>query len=144
MQRTQAELATEASAVAILSARLSARSQTSTAQLKEELHSDLSGLIFRNVEQEGGNTVFDCLQTGRNGSTSLFHCCLLLMEALHYKLAMEDKDVNDPHGQVAYTPLLDPSRDAKIIAVLPDYLTDEIMFAREQGTWSFFNRNLTC
>jgi hypothetical protein len=55
------------------------------------------------------------------------------LEALHYKLAMEDKDVNDPHGQVAYTPLLDPSRDAKIMSVLPDYLTEEIMFAREQG-----------
>lgn len=54
--------------------------------------------------------------------------------ALHYKLAMEDKDVNDPHGQIVYTPLLDPSRDEKILNVLPDYLTDEIMFAREQGT----------
>ena len=135
MQQTQSELATEASSNAILNARLSARSQTSAAQLKEELHSDLSGLIFRNVEREGGNTVFDCLQTGRNGSNPPpSHCCLLLMEALHYKLTMEDRDVNDRHGQVAYTPLLDPSRDAKIIAVLPDYLTDEIMFAREQGT----------
>jgi hypothetical protein len=32
-----------------------------------------------------------------------------------------------------YTPLLDPDRDEKILKVLPDYLTDEIMFAREQG-----------
>jgi hypothetical protein len=47
---------------------------------------------------------------------------------------MEDKDVNDPHGQIVYTPLLDPDRDEKILKVLPDYLTDEIMFAREQGT----------
>jgi len=137
LQQTQSELATETAANAILNARLFAQSQTSTAQLKEELHSDLSGLIFRNVEREGGNTIFDCLQTGRNGSTSLSLCSLFLTEALHYKLTMEDRDVNDPHGQVAYTPLLDPSRDAKIMTVLPDYLTDEIMFAREQGTRSF-------
>jgi hypothetical protein len=54
--------------------------------------------------------------------------------ALHYKLAMEDKEANDPHGQIVYTPLLDPNRDEKILNVLPDYMTDEIMFAREQGT----------
>jgi len=48
---------------------------------------------------------------------------------------MEDKDVNDPHGQIVYTPLLDSNRDEKILKVLPDYLTDEIMFAREQGTF---------
>jgi hypothetical protein len=57
-----------------------------------------------------------------------------LIEALHYKLAMEEKHVNDPHGQVVYTPMLDASRDAKIMSVLPDYLTDEIMFARDQGS----------
>jgi len=47
---------------------------------------------------------------------------------------MEDKEVNDPHGQIVYTPLLDQNRDEKILKVLPDYLTDEIMFAREQGS----------
>lgn len=61
---------------------------------------------------------------------------VVLTTALHYKLAMEDKDVNDPHGQIVYTPLLDKQRDEKILNVLPDYLTDEIMFAREQGTTS--------
>jgi hypothetical protein len=50
---------------------------------------------------------------------------------------MEDKDANDPHGQIVYTPLLDKARDEKILKVLPDYLTDEIMFAREQGMFSF-------
>jgi hypothetical protein len=58
----------------------------------------------------------------------------VLIVALHYKLSMEDKEANDPHGQIAYTPLLDPDRDEKILRVLPDYLTDEIMFAREQGS----------
>lgn len=55
--------------------------------------------------------------------------------ALHYKLTMEDKDPGDPHGQIVYTPLLDPNRDEKIMNLLPDYLTDEIMFSREQGTF---------
>lgn len=55
------------------------------------------------------------------------------MVALHYKLMMEDKDVNNPQGQIAYVPLLDADRDEKILRVLPSYLTDEIMFAREQG-----------
>jgi hypothetical protein len=55
--------------------------------------------------------------------------------ALHYKLSMEDTDPNDANGQIVYTPLLDPNRDEKIMKLLPDYLADEIMFAREQGTF---------
>jgi len=47
---------------------------------------------------------------------------------------MEDKDENDPHGQMVYTPLLDADRDEKLLKVLPDYLTDEIMFSKDQGT----------
>ena len=44
------------------------------AQLKEDLYSDLTGLIVRGVERnaEEAMDVFDCLQTGRNGSMS-FH-----------------------------------------------------------------------
>ena len=40
------------------------------AQLKEELYSDLTGLIIRGVDQSVEGTSYDCLQTGRNGSTS--------------------------------------------------------------------------
>ena len=50
---------------------------------------------------------------------------------------MEDSEVDDSHGQIAYIPLLDANRDEKILRVLPDYLTDEIMFAREQGISPF-------
>jgi hypothetical protein len=71
LQRANAALANETSQNAVLNARLAARTQTNTSQLREELHSDLSGLIFRNVERGKGNIVFDCIQTGRNGSTSL-------------------------------------------------------------------------
>jgi hypothetical protein len=38
------------------------------AQLKEDLYSDLTGLIIRSVKRESEDDVFDCIQTGRNGS----------------------------------------------------------------------------
>ena len=63
--------------------------------------------------------------------------------ALHYKLSMEDKEVNNPHGQMVYTPLLDSNRDEKILKVLPDYLMDEIMFARDQGNPQYVSYGLT-
>ncbi len=40
---------------------------TRTAQLKEDLYSDLTGLIVRSVKHEGDEEVYDCLQTGRDG-----------------------------------------------------------------------------
>jgi hypothetical protein len=38
------------------------------AQLKEDLYSDLCGLLIRGVKREPEDDVFDCIQTGRNGS----------------------------------------------------------------------------
>ena len=38
------------------------------AQLKEDLYSDLTGLILRGVERKDESDVYDCIQTGRNGS----------------------------------------------------------------------------
>lgn len=38
------------------------------AQLKEDLYSDLTGLILRGVERGDDADVYDCIQTGRNGS----------------------------------------------------------------------------
>ena len=38
------------------------------AQLKEDLYSDLTGLILRSVERGSEADVYDCIQTGRNGS----------------------------------------------------------------------------
>jgi hypothetical protein len=38
------------------------------AQLKEDLYSDLTGLIIRSVKREADEDVYDCIQTGRNGS----------------------------------------------------------------------------
>jgi hypothetical protein len=40
-------------------------------KLKEDLYSDLTGLMIHNVKRLQGEDVFDCLQTGRNGSEFL-------------------------------------------------------------------------
>lgn len=42
-----------------------------TAQAKEDLYGDLTGLIVRGVKRGDKEDVFDCIQTGRNGSKSL-------------------------------------------------------------------------
>ncbi len=39
-----------------------------TAQLKEDLYSDLTGLIIRGVKRTEEGDAYDCIQTGRNGS----------------------------------------------------------------------------
>lgn len=49
------------------------------AQLKENLYSDLTGLLIRSVKHEADDDVFDCIQTGRNGSMSPSHSFLQLM-----------------------------------------------------------------
>ena len=38
------------------------------AQLKEDLYSDLTGLLLRGVEKGEEENVYDCIQTGKNGS----------------------------------------------------------------------------
>lgn len=38
------------------------------ALLKEDLYSDLTGLILRGVERGEESNIYDCIQTGRNGS----------------------------------------------------------------------------
>ena len=40
------------------------------AQLKEDLYSDLTGLILRGVDIGSEADTYDCIQTGRNGSKS--------------------------------------------------------------------------
>jgi len=40
------------------------------AKMKENLYSDLTGLIIRGVKRKEGEDEYDCIQTGRNGSKS--------------------------------------------------------------------------
>ena len=46
-------------------------SAAQVAQLKEILYSDLTGLILRGVEMGTEADIYDCIQTGRNGSEYL-------------------------------------------------------------------------
>ncbi|KAI9879142.1 MAG: hypothetical protein M1830_009401 [Pleopsidium flavum] len=91
------------------------------AQLKEDLYSDLTGLILRGVKRSDTSDVYDCIQTGRNGT-------------LHFKLAIategNGKGSNYENTEFQYTPHLDTGRDKELLELLPDYLTEEITFSR--------------
>ncbi|KAK4238630.1 hypothetical protein C8A03DRAFT_14914 [Achaetomium macrosporum] len=113
---------TAASRLAAANASEATQQATLAAQKKEDLYGDLTGLIVRSVKREGGEDMFDCIQTGRNGT-------------LHFKLAVE-VDTENGGGAEAhchYTPQLDPNRDRALIAVLPGYLVDEISFPQAQA-----------
>jgi hypothetical protein len=44
--------------------------QIQAGQLKENIYGDLTGLLIRSVKRETEEDVYDCIQTGRNGSKS--------------------------------------------------------------------------
>ena len=49
-------------------ANVAAAASTEVAQLKEDLYTDLTGLIIRDVKKGESETLYDCIQTGVNGS----------------------------------------------------------------------------
>ena len=109
------------------------------AQLKISLYSDLTGLIVRGLKREEEDDVFDCIQTGKNGSKSShlsipflpLDCTPILttLPALHFKLAVpNEKNASDDQAECHYIPMLDPSRDQSLKELLPEYLWDEISF----------------
>ena len=107
--------------------------------MKEDLYSDFTGLIIRNIERhrnpdEDAVDVYDCLQTGRNGT-------------LHFHLAVPALDAAQTTGggangqgkprmstfeeqEFTYTPKLDEGRDKALIELLPEYMQEEITFSR--------------
>lgn len=120
-----------------------------TAQMKEELYRDLTGLIVRSVKRSDDGDTYDCIQTGRNGSK--FHpihsprprSSKPLQQdtnsspALHFKLfvdAEEARTASFLETEFLYTPLLDASRDGDMMELMPTYLTEEITFAREDAS----------
>ncbi|KAI9779218.1 MAG: hypothetical protein M1839_007470 [Geoglossum umbratile] len=95
-----------------------------TAKLKEDLYADLSGLIIRAVKREGDADVYDCLQTGRNGT-------------LHFKLAVpngNDRNTDYEEAAFSYMPQLEANRDKALMDILPDYLEEELTFPRESAS----------
>ncbi|KZF25464.1 hypothetical protein L228DRAFT_258885 [Xylona heveae TC161] len=90
------------------------------AQLKEDLYSDLTGLILRGVQREHDADIYDCIQTGRNGT-------------LHFKLEVAIHGESYETTEFQYIPLLDANRDRDLLELLPDYLSEEITFPRSQA-----------
>ncbi|KAK4193670.1 chromosome segregation protein Csm1/Pcs1-domain-containing protein [Podospora australis] len=111
-----------ASRLGMAAAGGAASEATLAAQKKEDLYGDLTGLIVRSVKRENDEDMFDCIQTGRNGT-------------LHFKLTMYNND----EAQCEYNPLLDENRDRALIEVLPEFLVDEIAFPRTQAS-KFYQR----
>ena len=56
---------------------------------------------------------------------------------MHFKLfvdAEEAKTASFQDTEFLYTPLLDANRDADMMDLMPNYLTEEITFAREDAS----------
>jgi len=116
------------------------------AKMKENLYSDLTGLIIRGVKRKEGEDEYDCIQTGRNGSkfcpSRIIRRVVTDMRivALHFHLSVANEsgvaNPRTPSGlsyeetEFAYEPFLDESRDRDLLDLLPDYLTEEIVFPR--------------
>ncbi|KAL6246613.1 hypothetical protein RBB50_006851 [Rhinocladiella similis] len=99
------------------------------AQMKEDLYSDLTGLIVRSVKKADSGDTFDCIQTGQNGT-------------LHFKLFVPQEGVrgaNFEEPDILYTPLLDSNRDRDMIELMPSYLTEVITFSRQNAA-KFYGR----
>ncbi|KAI9710312.1 MAG: hypothetical protein M1820_002807 [Bogoriella megaspora] len=116
-----------------------AAKETQIRQLKEDLYSDLTGLLIRGVKREEGEDIYDCIQTGRNGT-------------LHFHLTVANPaSTSDPktpsnayeEAEFGYTPLLDDSRDKELKEVLEDYLQEEIFFPRWQAA-KFYGKVMEC
>ncbi|GMG11848.1 unnamed protein product [Aspergillus oryzae] len=114
------------------------------AQLKEDLYTDLTGLIIRDVKKGDSDNLYDCIQTGINGSKFLYlqlHQKYSNTEtALHFKLAVPHvSSANFENAEFQYVPLLDDNRDRDLIDILPEYLTVDITFVRQQAS-KFYTR----
>ncbi|KIY00621.1 uncharacterized protein Z520_03284 [Fonsecaea multimorphosa CBS 102226] len=99
------------------------------AQMKEELYSDLTGLVILNVKKTAEGDLFNCIQTGRNGT-------------LHFSLFIDQeiaKGASFEETEYLYTPLLDRDRDHEMMKLMPSYLTEDITFARHNAA-KFYGR----
>ncbi|KAF3387354.1 hypothetical protein F1880_000131 [Penicillium rolfsii] len=89
------------------------------AQLKEDLYTDFTGLIIRDVKNRDTDHLYD---------------------SLHFKLAIPKVSSSEyEQAEFQYLPLLDASRDRELVNILPDFLTVDITFKREQAS-KFYTR----
>lgn len=127
-----------------------ATSSAQVAQLKEDLYSDLTGLIVRDVKTQESQQLYDCIQTGLNGSKwhpqkhNLSTSCKtfahkFVLSALHFKLAVPDGSASYEGAEFHYTPFLDANRDRELMDILPEYLSVDITFSRQNAA-KFYSR----
>nr|POF00925.1 hypothetical protein CFP56_20873 [Quercus suber] len=128
-------------------------------KMKENLYADLTNLIIRNVKITDDEDIFDCIQTGRNGTSSapllcpppLYSTQTLTRRAnstaLHYHLSIQHDSVKTPGGKndyddyhFIYEPLLDADRDRQLMAVLPDFLRESDIDFDRHDACKFFAR----
>ncbi|EKG15713.1 Monopolin complex subunit Csm1/Pcs1 [Macrophomina phaseolina MS6] len=119
---------------AVMSGGMDAAKDAQIKALKEELYSDLTGLIVRGVKRGDDEDIYDCIQTGRNGTLHF-----------HLAVALEDGSSSQSYeeAEFAYTPLLDENRDRDLLEILPDYLTEEICFPRSSAA-KFYAKVVDC
>lgn len=121
------------------------------AQLKEDLYGDMTGLIIRSVKEREADHLYDCIQTGVNGSkypvalkkhpnkkTNFFFLALQFKLAVAHERGSKTTASLDT-AEFLYQPLLDAKRDAALISILPDYLTVDITFSRQNAS-KFYTR----
>ncbi|KAJ5731170.1 uncharacterized protein N7483_005678 [Penicillium malachiteum] len=112
---------------AVAAANAEAAQAAQIAQIREDLYSDLTGLIIRDVKSRETDHLYDCIQTGVNGT-------------LHFKLVVPKVASADYEKAVfEYLPLLDANRDRELVDILPDFLIDHITFDRDQAP-KFYTR----
>lgn len=61
-----------------------AAQQVQAGQLKEDLYGDLTGLIIRSANRESEEDVYDCIQTGCNGSKFSDSCSLAMLTVIQH------------------------------------------------------------
>ncbi|KAJ3532548.1 hypothetical protein NM208_g8395 [Fusarium decemcellulare] len=95
------------------------RTAQAAAQAKEDLYADLTGLIIRSVKQEETEDIFDCIQTGCNGT-------------LHFKLTVANGEKSDRYEDMvfSYQPRFVDGHDRDLQDMLPNFLVLDIDFER--------------
>ncbi|KAF2125225.1 hypothetical protein P153DRAFT_426193 [Dothidotthia symphoricarpi CBS 119687] len=117
----------------VLPGTVEAAKEAQLAKQKVDLYSDLTNLVVLGMRRnDDDEDVYDCLQTGRNGT-------------LHFHLSVAPQDSSSSYEdtEFVYQPLLDEQRDRELLDLLPDYLTEEICFPRGQAA-KFYAKVVDC
>lgn len=120
-------------------------------KLKEDLYCDLTGLMIHGVKRVDGEDVFDCIQTGKNGSECLASLLGIVANfaALRFNLSIEEQSTataapsSYESAQMYYMPVFDEKNDQRLLSVLEDFLREEICFPRSHGQ-GFYTKVLEC